>query len=66
MRIDIEIGQVWQHANRHEYRVLHIANEHSSNPKYPITIVYESLVTGHVWCKELSNFLCRMEKTQSG
>lgn len=51
----------WKHHNGLEYKVLLIANEGSTNPEYPQTVVYCGM-NGKVWAKSLSNFLTKMEK----
>ena len=33
-------GQIWRHRNGIPYRILFIANEWSTNPAYPPTVVY--------------------------
>lgn len=60
MNISINKGSVWMHANHRFYKVILIANENSKDVNYPITIVYESVKTGRVYCKTLTNFLARM------
>ena len=59
MNINIEINSNWIHKNGKTYVVLLIANESSTNPEYPITIVYVGK-NGKVWCKTLNNFLTVM------
>ena len=60
MKVEINVGDRWEHVNGHVYEIVCIANEHSTNPNYPITVVYKSEQSGRLWCTELSNFLIRM------
>ena len=55
----IEIGQRWAHHNGITYTVILLANEHSQNESYPITVVYKG-DNGKIWCKPLGNFLAKM------
>lgn len=61
MLIEIVIGSKWQHLNSRVYKVIHIANQASTNPDYPVTIVYIG-DDGLVWCKPLENFICKMQR----
>ncbi len=61
MRIDIEIGSKWENTNGHRYQVVLIANEFSTNEKYPITVIYQG-ANKKVWCKTLENFLAKMDE----
>lgn len=45
-----EVGTIWQHRNGNKYTVAAIANEHSQNMKYPITVVYIG-ENGHIWSR---------------
>lgn len=60
MDISISVGDRWEHFNGRVYEVIGIANEHSTNLNYPITVVYRSEKSGRLWCKDLNNFLIRM------
>ncbi len=43
---------LWQHHNGGVYRVLHIANQQTTNPdKYPVTVVYQGVVNDAVWTR---------------
>lgn len=47
--------EVWTHTSGRDYTVLLIANQHSENPKYPPTVVYEG-DNGRVWSRPLSDW----------
>lgn len=59
--LSIEPNSIWMHHNGITYQVLHIANEDSTNPDYPETIVYKG-GNGKVWAKLTENFLAKMTK----
>lgn len=66
MQIKINVGDMYTHHRRitSRYVVIHIANLHSDNPDYPITIIYRGVTNGYIWCKSLSNFMATMELLQ--
>lgn len=56
---------LWQHHNGGVYRVLHIANQQTTNPdKYPVTVVYQGVVNGAVWTRPLSDWHRSMTSVQ--
>ncbi len=64
MIIGIIEGEEWVNKiNGNRYTVIHIANEFSEKEEYPIHVVYQGS-NERVWCKELSNFLITMCKTE--
>lgn len=54
-------GQVYQHLNGNIYTVTAIANEHSTRPEYPPSVVYKG-ENGLTWCKPLENFQRKMSR----
>ena len=54
-------AQLYQHINGNIYTVMAIANEHSTRPEYPPTVVYRG-ENDLVWCKPLENFLRKMKR----
>ncbi|QFR59703.1 hypothetical protein VBApiPXC38_16 [Acinetobacter phage VB_ApiP_XC38] len=54
-------GQLYQHINGNIYTIMAIANEHSTRPEYPPTVVYRG-ENDLVWCKPLENFLRKMKR----
>lgn len=48
-------GSTWSHYNGVLYHVLYVANEHSTNSRYPRTVVYEG-ANGHVWARPLADW----------
>lgn len=57
-------GQLWEHHNGKEYRVMHVANQYSQDlVKYPITIVYRGF-NGRVWAKSLGNWFTAMTRKE--
>lgn len=56
-----KIQSLWRHkVNKNLYRVIQIANESSERCEYPITVIYQGLLNGKIWCKTLDNFNDRM------
>ena len=52
-----KIQSLWRHkGNKNLYRVIQIANESSERCEYPITVIYQGLLNGKIWCKTLANF----------
>lgn len=49
----------YRHENGCEYTVECLANEGSTRPEYPVTVVYRG-DNGKVWTKTLDNFLAKM------
>lgn len=45
-----DIGTCWQHTNGAWYNVRFYTNQCSTNPKYPLTIVYEG-AGGNLWSR---------------
>lgn len=60
LHLDIRIGSRWKHHSGKEYTVIHIANQFTENPKYPVLVVYLG-GNGKVWAKELQNFVEKMK-----
>lgn len=58
----VEVGNVYQHVNGNIYEVIAIANELSTRPEYPPTVVYKSTSNNRVWAKPLSNFIRKMTR----
>lgn len=54
-------AQLYQHINGNIYTIMAIANEHSTRPEYPPTVVYKG-ENDLVWCKPLENFLRKMKR----
>jgi hypothetical protein len=54
------IGSTYRHKNGNTYKVMLIANIHSINDDYPVTIVYEGYSNKRIWAKPLDNFLQKM------
>ena len=54
----------WKHYNGCEYKVIEIANCHSVNERYPITVVYMGN-NGRVWCRPLSDWHRSMTKLEN-
>lgn len=52
---EVKPRQRWRHTNGNEYTVLYIANEHSTNERYPKTVVYQG-EWGKVWARLLSDW----------
>jgi hypothetical protein len=51
------IGSTWLHHGGSHYKVLMIANLGSQNfDKYPVTVVYENVDTGSVWCRRADDW----------
>lgn len=57
-----EVHSIWQHYNGCEYRVLMLTNLTSTNLKYKPTVVYESLLSGAYYSRELSDWHRSMTK----
>lgn len=47
---------LWQHRNGQIYSVFAIANKDSTNPKYPVTVVYVNVHTRTIWTRPLSDW----------
>lgn len=56
--------QHWKHYNGNEYEVLMLTNELSTNPKYPVTVVYKNIHTGSTWSKPFDDWHCSMTLTK--
>ena len=54
-------GHTYQHINSNIYKVLHIANEGSTRPEYPPSVVYQGS-NGAVWVKPMDNFMRKMKR----
>ncbi len=54
------VGYEYMHINGSgPYTVTVLANQHSNNPKYEFTVIYQGL-NGKVWAKTLDNFMYKM------
>lgn len=53
---EVLVNQRWKHYNGNEYEVLMFTNELSTNPKYPVTVVYKNIHTGSTWSKPLDDW----------
>jgi len=58
----INIGSIWKHNKNNMlfYTVMLLANEYSSNLKYPVTIIYQG-TNNKIWAKTIDNFLETMD-----
>lgn len=52
-------GDSYRHTNGNIYKIILIANKHSKNAKYPITVIYTG-TNNRIWAKSLSNFTYTM------
>ena len=48
-------GSRWRHTNGNEYEVMCIANLHSTNPQYRITVVYVG-TNGRIWARPVTDW----------
>lgn len=55
------VNDVYKHHNGNEYLILAIANEKSTRPEYPVTVVYQGMLNKAIWAKTLDNFKKKME-----
>jgi len=54
---DIKIGSIWQNENGNKYKVTALVNTRSNSPdEFPITVVYEDIVSGVSSYKRLRNW----------
>ena len=58
----IKANQLWEHKNKHTYRVLYIANEFADQEQaseYPIMVIYTRYdeSDGKIWAKSPDGFL---------
>lgn len=51
-----EVGKLYKHYKGNVYRVLHIANEKSDRPGWPITVVYQDIDSHAVWARTLEEW----------
>lgn len=52
-----KIGSEWHHIYGDRYRVIALANTHTTRPeKYPVMVVYESARTSYVWCRKADDW----------
>jgi len=60
---DVILGSLWAHRNGNKYKVIALANTRTERPKeYPITVVYENINNGAVWCRKMSDWHRSMTK----
>jgi len=60
---DVSLGSLWAHRNGNKYKVIALANTRTERPKeYPVTVVYENINNGAVWCRKLSDWHRSMTK----
>lgn len=58
-------GDLFLHTNGQEYEVIILANEHTVEPaRYPLTVVYKSVLNGRVWSKECNDFFRSMKRPE--
>ena len=50
------VNSIWIHHNGNRYRVIFIANQESTQEKYPLTIVYENIKNGTVWTRPVNDW----------
>lgn len=51
------LGSIWEHRNGNKYKVIALANTRTMRPEeYPITVIYENIVSKEVWCKKASDW----------
>ena len=62
MKVEIRIGDIWEHHNGKRYVILMVANLNSKSTDYPITIVYRQELGGNIYSKDLNNFLITMTR----
>lgn len=55
------VNDVYKHHNGNEYVVIAIANEQSTRPEYPVTVIYQGRLNKAIWAKPLDNFQEKME-----
>lgn len=53
------IGNLYRHHKGADYVVVDIANVDSTNPDYPVTVIYKG-INGKTWAKPLHNFVQKM------
>lgn len=49
-------GTIWRHLNGNLYKVLMIANSELRNDNYPVTVVYQNVDNGTVWCRRADDW----------
>ena len=60
---DVILGSLWAYRNGNKYKVIALANTRTERPKeYPVTVVYENINNGAVWCRKLSDWHRSMTK----
>lgn len=58
-----KIGSLWQHTNGNQYKVIALANTRTERPEeYPVTVVYENINNGAVWCRKATDWHRSMTK----
>ena len=50
-----DLETYWQHTNGARYIVRSYTNQHSTNPKYPLTVVYEG-TGGKMWSRPAADW----------
>jgi hypothetical protein len=49
-------NEIRKHRNGIMYRVITLTNTNSKNPKYPLTVVYQTVSNGNLWSRPLSDW----------
>lgn len=55
------VNGLWQHATTGRfYQVMTVANRETTRPdEFPITVVYQDIVSGAIWCRPVDVFVER-------
>jgi len=57
------LGSFWTHKNGNKYKVIALANTRTERPEqYPVTVVYENINNGTVWCRKATDWHRSMTK----
>jgi hypothetical protein len=54
--VEMKSGGRWRHHTGRIYVFIFIANEESTKPEYPPTVVYKGISNGKIWTRPLSDW----------
>lgn len=57
----VEPGQTWKHHSGRMYQVLFLTNTENPSPKFPVAVVYQSVVNRNRWSRPLSEWHDKFE-----